>query len=120
MNTYTKKHLRDNIELSYTKDGDIEILISPGFGAGWSTWDSNSINLAVDKKIIDFFKKYGKYVSLDKLKTFLESIGYEGVYCGGWKNIVIEKIKPNCKFRIDEYDGSEELISYEDDHLWEL
>ena len=73
MNTYTKKHLRDNIELSYTKDGDIEILISPGFGAGWSTWDNNSINLAVDKKIIDFFKEYGKCVSLDKLKTFLES-----------------------------------------------
>ena len=136
MNTYTKQHLRDDIELSYTDNGEIEILISPGFGAGWSTWNDNSISLAVDKRIIDYFKKNGTGVEKtnrlskefgnqseefrNQLKEFLKSIGYNNVYTGGWEDIVIETIKPNCKFRIDEYDGSEELISYPNDELWEL
>lgn len=134
MNTYTKKHLRNDIELSYTDDGLIEILISPGYGAGWSTWNNNSINLAVDKRIIDYFKKNGTGASKKRclletpeykefkndLKTFLESIGYKDVYCGGWKDIVVKTVKPNCKFRIYEYDGLEELITYEEDTLWEL
>ena len=55
MNAYTKNHLKDGIELSYTNDGDVEILVSPGFGAGWSTW--NDLGVAVDKRIVDFFKE---------------------------------------------------------------
>lgn len=138
MNTYTKQHLRDDIELSYTDNDEIEILISPGFGGGWSTWNDDCINLAIDKRIINYFKKNGtgvdkknrlshdqfddlKYKEFkNQLKEFLESIGYNNVYTGGWKDIVIETVKPNCKFRIDEYDGSEELIKYEQDTLWEL
>lgn len=119
MNTYTKERL-NKIELSYTKDKKIEILISPGYGAGWSTWNNQSINLAVDKRIIDFFKKNGKDVEHEKLKNFLNSIGYNDVYVGGWKKLVIEKISPNERFRIDEYDGSESLIPYGEDEIWEL
>ena len=121
MNEFTKSHLRKDIEFSYDEKGDIEILISPGYGAGWSTWNENySINLAVDKKIIDYFKTH-KYSSIHDLRSFMQSIGYdERVYYGGWNNIKIMTVPKNCKFRIEEYDGSESLITYANDELWEL
>ena len=55
MNDYTRKVLRKDIELSYDKDGKIEVLVTDDYGAGWSTWDyDNKLNIAVDKRIIDF------------------------------------------------------------------
>lgn len=121
MNTYTKNKLRKDIEFSYN-NGLIEVLLSCGYGAGWSTWNNNySINLAVDKRIIDYYKE-NKERKLDEneIKKFLSSIGYEDVYCGGWNKMAIETIPLNCKFRIDEYDGAESLITYENDEIWEL
>lgn len=120
MNNYTKNRLREDIEFSYTKNGKIKVLISPGFGAGWSTWNSDSINLAVDKRIVEFFESHRKNVERDELIDFLESIGYNDVYVGGWWNIKIRKVNPNDRFIIDEYDGSESLINFSEDDVWEL
>lgn len=120
MNSYTKNKLKEGIEFSYTKKGEIKVLISPGYGAGWSTWNSDSINLAVDKRIVDFFESHGKNVEREELIDFLESIGYDDVYVGGWKQIEIETVGPNDRFMIDEYDGSESLINYAKDNVWEL
>lgn len=120
MNNFTKNKLKENIEFSYTKKGEIKVLISPGYGAGWSTWDTNSINLAVDKRIVEFFESHGRNVERDKLIDFLESIGYNDVYIGGWWDIVIKTVKPNERFLINEYDGSESLISFSEDNVWEL
>ena len=121
MNTYTKNKLKKDLEFSYN-NGLIEVLISCGYGAGWSTWNNNySINLAVDKRIIDYYKKNKeRKLGKNEIEKFLSSIGYEGVYCGGWNKMAIETVPPNCKFRIDEYDGAESLIIYENDEIWEL
>lgn len=120
MNNFTKTKIRKDIEFSYTKNGKIKILISPGYGAGWSTWNNDSINLAVDKRIVDFFELHGKNIERQKLVDFLKNIGYDDVYVGGWKDIVIKTIKPNERFIINEYDGSESLIKFTDDNVWEL
>ena len=108
MNEYTKEVL-GNTELSYTDDGKIEVLVSPGWGAGWSTWNDDGLKLAVDKRIIDFFKRAGQDADENLVKAFLREIGYEHVYCGGWDDIVIETVEPGIPFKITEYDGSEEL-----------
>ena len=121
MNNFTRKILKEEIEFSYTNNGKIEILISPHYGAGWSTWNENyKINIALDKRIINYYKKYGNEVPSSSLKEFLESIGYKDVFCGGWKNIIIKTIQKGEKFRIDEYDGWESLITYEKDEIYEL
>lgn len=120
MNNFTKNILKENIEFSYTKKGEIKVLVSPGYGAGWSTWNSDSINLAVDKRIVDFFELHGKNIKRQQLVDFLESIGYEDVYVGGWWDIVIKTVKPNDRFIINEYDGSESLISFSEYYVWEL
>lgn len=37
----------------YEKDGKVAVLVSGGYGAGWSTWGST--NLAYDKRIVEFY-----------------------------------------------------------------
>ena len=113
MNDYTRKLLGD-IELSYTDDEKVEVLVSPGWGAGWSTWNDDGLKLAVDKRIIDYFKKVGQDTDENIVKAFCESIGYKRVYCGGWDQLVIETVPQGKKFRITEYDGFEELEVYGD------
>jgi hypothetical protein len=110
MNDYTKKEMKDGVELSYTDDGKIEILISDGFGAGWSTWDlNNGISIAVDKRIIDFFKAHGCNYPINKVTEFMESIGYGRMYCGGWKKLRVTTVEKGMPFMISEYDGAESL-----------
>ena len=43
-----------------------------------------------------------------------ENLGIEHVYCGGASNLEIEWIPEGTQFRIDEYDGSETLITSKD------
>ena len=42
----------NGVEL-YEKDGKIGVLVSHGFGAGWSTWGSDE--LAYDKRVVEFW-----------------------------------------------------------------
>lgn len=121
MNDFTRKILKEGIEYSYTDKGEIEILISPNYGSGWSTENDNyKINIAVDKRIIDYYKEHGNKVNASDVKKFLESIGYKDVFCMGWGDIVIETIPNGERFRIDEYDGWESLVTYEKDEIYEL
>ena len=48
---------------------EIAVLVSVGFGAGWSTW--NEKELAYDKRVVDLFIEYGPYGNEDNLQTIL-------------------------------------------------
>ena len=41
------------MELYEKGDGTFAVLVSPGYGAGWSTWDRKE--LAYDKRIIEYY-----------------------------------------------------------------
>lgn len=119
MNAYTKNFLKDGIELSYASNGDVEVLVSPGWGAGWSTWNDDGLSIAVDKRIVDFFKEHGQTCPEDKVKEFCESLGYR-VYAGGWDQIVIVTVPEGVKFHITVYDGYEELEIVGEDYFYEF
>lgn len=107
-------------------NGEIAILVSSGFGAGWSTWNQRA--LAYDKRVVEFFlsKKDDKNFLYqlsnftenpikDETKQYFASIGYPGVYFGGFSSIHIEWIAPGTPFKINEYDGFESLeVGYND------
>ena len=98
--------------------GEIGILYSPGYGAGWSTWGTDE--MAYDKRVIDIFLKYainssGRLtligVTGSDVARFSEEVRklYPDEYLGGAKNLVLGFVPPNVPFEIDEYDGSESL-----------
>ena len=104
----------------YIKDGQVAVAYSPGFGAGWSTW--NDIKLAetllFHPDIINMILS-DKQSEIDK-DWLVEHFGeeFEEIYCGGASNLSIKMVPVGTHFRIDEYDGSENVIELENDNIY--
>lgn len=105
----------------YIKDGRVAVAYSPGYGAGWSTWESNNdlrdtmvFHPDIIKMILD-----GKQSQIDE-DWLVEHFGseYERVYIGDAYNLKIEWVKIGTSFRIDEYDGSESVIELQNDKIY--
>lgn len=109
-----------DVEVSYRGLEGVEVLVSSGFGAGWSTW--NEPELAYDKRIVDLFKKYGPNITSEQEETIVKAIramGYVTPYMGGWEDIHIEVVPCALYWRIDEYDGAETLEIF-DSRDWNM
>lgn len=88
-----------------------EILISPGFGAGWSTWASDDIRefMLFDEGLIQLAKNGAGEHEVEEY--IQERLGDVYVYTGGWSTIKVISIPKGTSFLIDEYDGPESLVS---------
>ena len=90
------------------RDGKVAVAVSGGFGAGWSTWndidprDARFNQLFLDGDIDEIVRICDE-----------EELGY----AGGASDVAIEWVPVGTKFRIDEYDGSESLVT-EDEDPW--
>lgn len=119
-------------ELYWNKDHSAyAVLVSPGFGAGWSTWDNAC--LAYDKRIVEFWlahkdnREWMESVNImfnanspahEEAVSFFKSIGYHSCpYMGGFSSIKLHWVPVNSKWRIEEYDGAESLV-FEENYTW--
>ena len=96
----------------YIKDNKVAILVSPGYGAGWSTWEGKE--LAYDRRIVE---KFLEGASATEMQDFIVSLGYGKPYMGGYKQLIVKWVPVGTKFVLEEYDGSE-CISTIDDFNW--
>ena len=90
----------------------MKVLISRGYGAGWSTW--NDPRMAFDERLIRAFECG---ITQEDMKELCKECGYEDVYLGGFKGLVVVDIPTAEYFRICEYDGAES-IEYFDKEDW--
>ena len=112
-----------SVDKYYNSDKtEIGVLVSPGYGAGFSTWydGPNPINLAVDRRVIEYWLSH-RFCRKDTMKegeeevsAFLETLGYHNTYCGGWYQLELRWVPVGKSFRITEYDGFETLLYLED------
>lgn len=100
------------IEKYYTENGEVGVIVSPGYGAGFSTW-AHDKQICFDKDIIELVLN-DDMVSIAKLMTEK----YPNEYFGCSK-LKVEFLEPGTAFRINEYDGFEDLvvINYPDDFM---
>lgn len=109
----------------YEKNGKIGVLVSPEYGAGWSTW--NNAELAYDKRVVEFWLSHKDdanfMMTVDcpgnnahkEAEDFFKSIGYEKrPYMGGFSDIVLKFVPRGIPWRINEDDGYETLEQIED------
>lgn len=94
------------------KDGKVAILISYGYGAGWSTWNSDCPEMLFDKEIVEIL--LADDVDWAKAEEVAER-KYPNAYLGGLDQLEVEWIKQGTKFRVNEYDGSEYIV--DESHL---
>jgi hypothetical protein len=101
------------------RDGKVAVLYSPGFGAGWFTWNSTIVDNA-ERMIFDpIIVQILETNSDNAYQQIIEYVGeeYPDAYDGGVEDLTIAWIPVGTKFYIDEYDGSESIKTV-DDTLW--
>lgn len=97
----------------------MKVLISKGYGTGWSTW--NRKEMAFDPDLIELFEKG---CSIDDMYKACIDKGYTdvygaGPYMAGFKGLKVIDVPANRYFRIKEYDGNE-YIEFFDMSEWTL
>jgi hypothetical protein len=94
------------------KDGKVAVLYSPGFGAGWYTWNYKYPEIIFDPAIVKLVEKE-KWAELDTYVT----LKYPEIYKGGMTDLQVEWIPEGTEFKVTEYDGSES-IEYKENESW--
>lgn len=87
------------------KDGNVAVLYSPGYGAGWSTWNSeHAESLCMDADIVQAVLD-GDTAKAAKIATEKHPC----IYTGGAEDLKVQWVKKGMEFEIDEYDGNESV-----------
>ena len=87
----------------------MKVLISPGYGAGWSTWERPG--MAFDERLIRAFECG---ISEEDMEALCVECGYTDMfgnapYMGGFSQLRVVDVPSGAMFRIHEYDGSESI-----------
>jgi hypothetical protein len=99
MSTKVEKYIRE--------DGMVGVLVSPGYGAGWSTWARPA-----EEEAMLFDKRIVQAVLDEKSEEEIVAISNEVApesYKGGAEQLEVEWVTPSTFFEIQEYDGNESL-----------
>jgi hypothetical protein len=97
------------------KDGKVAVLVSPGFGAGWSSWLYGEylydplFDPVLAQMLLD-------QVPFEELLKVAEE-RYPDGYLGGLDDVQVTWLPVGTKFRVNEYDGAESL-ELESDVEW--
>ena len=92
------------------RNGKVAVLYSPGFGAGWYSWN--------ERKELLFHPKLVEMVENNRQSEITqqwveENLGIDNVYCGGADDLQIKWLDEGTAFIINEYDGSESIETLE-------
>lgn len=94
------------------KDGLVAVIVSPGFGAGWSTWNSESEERMIFDPILAQMILDGK--TIEDLELYAKD-KYPEAYLGGLSDAEVEWVPVGSRFTINEYDGNESLTMFSPD-----
>lgn len=93
------------------RDGKQAVVYSPGFGAGWSTWNrDHAERLATDRRIAEA-------VLADDAAGIKEAVRdiADEMYFGGMDGLEVTWVDCGSLFRVTEYDGFESVEVGPDD-----
>ena len=97
----------------YIIDGKVGVLISTGYGAGWSTWNDDELELATDKRVVEKFLQIKKdnimQIKKEWESFFAELYPGEYVCVLGADGLNLNYVEQGSYIKIEEYDGHESL-----------
>ena len=99
----------------YVKNERVAVLVSHGYGAGWSTWNPEvAEEMLFSQKIVKLILAgMDKNDIYDKAREL-----WPNAYLGGICELGIEWIEEGAKFRIEEHDGAESVLIFNDDNFY--
>ena len=98
-------------------DGKVAVLVSHGFGAGWSTWNDVE-EMLYDPYIVLMLSdlRDGGSIDEDRLSNYCTAKYGENVCLLGFGGLTVHWIPEGTAFRINEYDGAESLELRDESH----
>lgn len=87
------------------RDGMVAVLYSPGYGAGWYSWNWNHPECVFDPNIVAMVEA-GQH---DQIEAYCKTAYGTDLYPGGAEQLKIEWIPVGTLFNIREYDGHESI-----------
>jgi len=105
MSGWRKRQIEDLKMEKVVRNGLVAVLVSPGFGAGWSSWNHNIPELLFDPVIVGMVEDGTNSETIDVYCRAKYSDGY----FGGSEDLIVEWVPVGTQFRVHEYDGSETL-----------
>jgi hypothetical protein len=97
------------------RDGKVAVLVSRGYGAGWSTWTDEVETYLFHPKLVQMVEE--ERHSEITTEWMEQELGLDVSYTGGTDGLEIEWVPVGTKFVIHEYDGHESLKTI-DDFYW--
>ncbi len=94
------------------KDGKVAVLISLGFGAGWSTWNREQLDMLFDAGLADLVLKGDP----EQILAYA-TVKWPDAYLGGLEDLTVVWVEQGQLIKINEYDGRES-IEYRDSDDW--
>jgi hypothetical protein len=94
------------------RDGKTAVIYSPGFGAGWYTWNTDHPEILFDPTIVHYVETR----ELEKLKAYTE-LKYPDLFLGHFQDLSVAWIDQGEEFIIEEYDGNES-VKFKKDFEW--
>ena len=88
----------------YVKDGQVAVLYSPGYGAGWFSWNTSCPEILFDPAIVELVEQE----QWEELQSYVV-LKYPNIYSGGLRDLRIRWIPVGTQFQVNEYDGSESI-----------
>lgn len=86
------------------RDDKVAVLYSPGFGAGWYTWNKEHEDMVFDPVLATLIDE-GKTAEAE---TYV-AMRWPDVYAGGLEDLTVAWVPVGAAFTIDEYDGNESI-----------
>ncbi len=99
------------------RDGKVAVLVSRGYGAGWSTWTDEIETYLFHPKLVQMVEE--ERHSEITTEWMEQELGLDVSYTGGTDGLEIEWVPVGTKFVIHEYDGHETLKTI-DDFYWNV
>jgi hypothetical protein len=100
-------HSFDIIQDKVVRDGKVAVLVSPGFGAGWYTWNQSHPELLFMPRVVEMVLNDTNH---HEIEAYVNSLYEEDdVYTGGASDLTVKWVPQGSQFQVTEYDGSESL-----------
>jgi len=93
------------------RDGNVAVLISHGYGAGWYTWNTEHKELLFHPKLVEMVEQERHSEITDSWVK--ENLGID-IYTVGSDGLTIHWLPEGTAFHVQEYDGSERLRTIDD------
>lgn len=105
------------MEKYINEEGQVGVLISKGYGCGWSSWkpDDRKAYYLMDKGLVELALNGA---SEEEAKQYLSALFEDSMACStGWFNVEVIFLDAGTVFEIDCFDGNE-MISFVDNEYF--